>query len=42
MSHYSLEDINSIRKFSKNLRSKILDMAFEAGSSSSHLEVRYL
>lgn len=36
MNHYSLEDINSIRKFSKNLRSKILDMAFEAGSSSSH------
>ena len=36
MKNYSLEDINLVKKFSKNLRSKILDMAFEAGSNSSH------
>ena len=36
MKNYSLEDVNLVKNFSKNLRSKILDMAFEAGSNSSH------
>ena len=32
-----LEVIQSLQKFALNLRKKILKMAFEAGSSSSHL-----
>lgn len=36
MKSYTLQDIDLIKKFSKNLRSKILEMAYEAGSNSSH------
>ena len=31
------EEVQHVKKFALNLRKKILKMAFEAGSSSSHL-----